>query len=322
ALTAGPGQASGQAAGHAPLPLAHGLRPVRRAVDSLQRATWAGGLLAVLFAVLCAASWYRFGSRGWSSLWVVSAMGTISYAVEAALLLLGGALFRRAPLAVALILATLSMSFTVAIGVRLAGSGASTLFLVFAACRVSFSLGLWFLVPPARRLRRLLAEHPDLDLARVLGGARDRGPLADGIALVSLRHRERDARVRERARWIGAGVAAVLVAGSAASWFATRPPTAEELVERFENAWATSNIESVAELFGDKAEIRARQLRSWLTREALEALPSVALANREDLGSRRIRYTYEVQGGELRLGLVHERQRWILNRLVFPPQPE
>jgi hypothetical protein len=222
----------------------------------------------------------------------------------------------------ALILAVLSTAFTVAMAMRFDWSGASAIFLGIAGWRIVFSMGLWFLVPPARRLGRLREEYPDLYLAQVLGGGRDRIVPASGIGRVSERHWRQDARARARAWWSIATITVVLVAGGAAYVFAVRPPTAEELIERFEIAWASSDVESVAELFGDETDTRARQLRAWMTREELEALPLIGFSTREDLGARQIRLTCWVELGKLELGLVRERDRWILNRLVFPPRPE
>jgi len=313
---------AGEASGKGRVAAAHELRRVRKAVDALHLAHCAGGVVALLFAVLCASWWYRFGSRGWSSLSVVAAIWTVSYGVEATLMLLGGSISRRAPLALALILATVSTAFTVAMALRIDWSGASTLFLCVAVWRIAFSLGLWFLVPPARRLGRLREEHPELYLAQGLEGTRDRAVPADGIARVSERHRHRDAQARKRAYWITAGVAAVLIACGAAARFATRPPSADELIERFEAAWASGDIESVAELFGDDAELRSRQLRSWLEREELEALPLIDFSNRQDRGSRRMLFTLPVELGELELGWARERRRWFLDRIVFPPPAE
>lgn len=313
---------AGEAPGGDPVAAARELRRVRKAVDDLRLAYCGAGVLALLFAVLCASWWYRFGSRGWSSLAVVSAIWTVSYSVEAALMLSGGALSRRAPLLMALILATSSTAFTVAMALLLDWSEASALFLGVAGWRIVFNLGLWFLVLPARRLRRLQKEHPEFYLAQVLGGAWNRTLPAEGIAGVSERHWRRDARARARAGWITAGVASVLIACAAAAWFATRPPSADELIERFEAAWASSEVESVAELFGDKAKNRARQLRSWLQREELETLPLIDSSEREDLGRRGIRLTYLAEQGMLELGLVQEHNHWILNRIVFPLPPD
>jgi hypothetical protein len=112
-----------------------------------------------------------------------------------------------------------------------------------------FVVLLWCLVPPTARVRRLLAEHPDLYAAHKLHGTEKRRHASRGAPERSLEQFEQAKARTARASllWAAAIVLAVGLAAFA-SWSSGERRRIEPLVIAFEQAWAAGDSAALAEL--------------------------------------------------------------------------
>ena len=151
------------------------LRRVRNALGALQLGFRAGGVIALLFAVLFATWWYRLGTHGWgTSARLHTLITTIVWVLEATLLLVGAVYVRRAPFVLALVLASLATVGTASLLAVLDWGSTATAWKALAILCVLFTTGLWLLIPATLKLGRLREESPHLFATRKQSGARRR----------------------------------------------------------------------------------------------------------------------------------------------------
>ncbi|HVS18929.1 MAG TPA: hypothetical protein VMT18_10045 [Planctomycetota bacterium] len=270
---------------------------------------------ALLFGVLTALM-----VVGLSALPERSASLVLMIAIGIALTCLHVVGFRQAPMQPFLWSVVIAATATASLALRLTEGVAPTLGL---GLRAGFVVLLWSLVVPAVRVRRLIAEHPDLYTAHRLHGTEKRRH-ASRNAPERSREQFEQARARTArgsAAW-AAGIALVLGGATAGGWVTHRGAALDARVEAFRSAWAQGDAAAVAGLAAaSETEARRGLLASQVAAHGWgDAWPTLGEAQTQ-LGESQATVAWSLGDGLVHTTWSLGDDGWQLDKLRLPMPP-
>ncbi|MCB9890114.1 MAG: hypothetical protein H6832_05970 [Planctomycetes bacterium] len=233
-----------------------------------------------------------------------------------------GAIFvTRAPVVWAIVLASLQ---TLWLGILvISGDGSIVEYFV----QGFLTLILWAAVGQASRVQQLLEENPEFELQRQ---RIDRDRHVDGGVADSVRSRRKrgEQRKRHSALLVGALSVAVLGIGALSVWWATRPPSADTIVEAFTERWNDGKpVSELAAYFvrGPESGPGLGMTEAFARRGWESSRPNVVEVGREE-SDRSVLVTYRLGDGgsseadarRVRASFSVEGDRWILTGVDLP----
>ncbi len=189
---------------------------------------------------------------------------------------------------------------------------------------LAFALFLWAIVVSAARVTRLAKEHPDLYLSRRMRGEhlKHAGGAKDGHSIArDTRQREKARSRKERRRLvlIGIGLIIVVAVGLVGLGFVTAPPSPDQTLELFAEAWNQEDVEALA-TFGkqeDEADWKRRILRAQERYEWGSALPRIESYEISDSTENASRVGFGTEGGMVRVRFSLEDDQWVMTSIDF-----
>ena len=184
------------------------------------------------------------------------------------------------------------------------------------------AVALWGLVPKTIRLRRLLAEYPDLRTARRFRGELPAAPKGAASSRASARARRLDSEGR-RSLFIIGGIGAGILAAFLLWGALNRPPTVDDAVRSFVEAWGRGDLDSLSAHFREstREEHRVGIEKHLRKRGWLPVPPPVMRSEVERADDRAARMRlFLKEGGNLVTAWRLEDKRWVLTGIEFPPR--
>ena len=239
-------------------------------------------------------------------------------AVSAAVMLMGARMILFRPFFWSVVLASL-VTLTRAIAV--ATHDFQTTYLVIG---VIWSGLFWFFVPTASRVRRLIAENPDLHIARLMHGVSTRRSHEEGTDFEEVHHTA-ERRAQKKSYVLSGVVLGISIAGFTAIGVDNYLPSFGSSWDDFMDDWSHGRLEEVVSYFPESQRSRERHRleivstnrgwgSSWPVPEEEEHLYSSSEASS---GHRQV-VEASMAGGDISWSWSAPENAWQLNELKIP----
>lgn len=289
-----------------------------RALRTIGTLRWFFVAGAVLSGVLLAMAFLAFrkfeGMEDFEEFRSAALLATVIFAIQTLLMATGALLVRRQPFLWAVVLASF-VTLTTALGFAQGG---------IPILGTIWSIALWAAVRTTLPVKRLLAEFPDLRIARKMMGEAIEAPAGEVLARARERRAREEAAARRKAAVLWGVILGVLLLAGIPLLLHLRPAPLLPDLDRFQQAWDRGDMDALASCF--RASDRDRHVeglrRIFSKRGWSPAPPPVVSRTVEQERGRQALVRFHLPGdaGNLATTWFREEDRWILTRVTFPPR--